>query len=189
MSFLNLFGGDKKVNNTTTTNNAFDQSVTKSNSDNVSNWLQNNLSQISNSTRINNTNLENTDSFNRTQLTVFSDVGNIAPGSTVSPMLDSVGIQNIFDGVLKSTNPNRIDKDPNGNAKNFDFTGTSKIAVDVIDSSGRNQLGTFYSGVNDVTRSASPTYVGNSGNPLNSPMFWPVLGLLALAAIFLLRRR
>lgn len=193
MSFLNLFGGDKKVNNTTTQNTSVDASTTASNSNNVSNWLQQNLAQIKNSTQINNTNLELTDSFNSTAFTLFADVGNITPGSTRSPLLDSKSIENIFDGVLKSPvlNANDISKDPNVNAKNFDFAGTSKIAADVITSSGKNQLGTFFEGVTDLSKATSPTNAVNSGSasPLNSPWFWPAMVALVLGVVILFRRR
>lgn len=186
-SFLNLFGGDRKEANTTTTNTSIDNSITKSNADNTSNWLQQNLAQIRNSTNINNTNLENTDSFNRTAFTVLSDVGNIAPGSAVSPALDSVGIQNMFNSVLKSPvfNANAIDKDTN-NAR-LDMLGISTIARDVIDSSGRNQLGTFYEGVTDLSKVTTPT--GQNASPFASPWFWPVVGGLGALVIFLLFKR
>lgn len=186
-SFLNLFGGDKKEANTTNLNTSTDNSVTKSNSDNISNWLQQNLAQITNSTRINNTNLENTDSFNRTAFTILSDVGNIQPGTPVSPALDSVGIQNMFASVLSSPvlAKNAIAKDPNKNP--MDFAGISSIATQVIDSSGKNQLGTYYQGITDLSKATSPTYAPNNPNasPVNSPWFWPVVAGLGIVALFL----
>jgi hypothetical protein len=184
MSFINLFGGDKKVNNTKTENTSIDASTTKSNSDNVSSWLQQNLAQIKNSTAINNTSLENTDSFNRTSLSLFSDVGNIAPGSGTQG-LESASMERIFDSVLRSPvlNANTISKDPNANSKNFDFTGTSKIATDVITASGKNQLGTFFEGVTDLSKATSPTSASNS------PWLYPLIGVVVIVVAFLFFRR
>lgn len=185
--FLNLFGGDKKTENVTTSNTSVDASKTTTDSNNVSDWLQQNLAQIKNSTRIQNTDIRTTDSYNRTTFSVMSDVGNINPGQSVSPALDSAGIAAIFNSVLShpisGITPNSIAADPN--ADPMDFAGISRIGVQTIQASG-GVLGDFYKGVTDLTKVSSPTSAVNNpnANPLNSPWFWPVAAVITVVFIF-----
>jgi hypothetical protein len=193
---FSLFGssGDKTTQNTT--NNAT-YDYTRNNTDNIegsfntsdsrvfNTALTRNQSTISNDTRIQNTALQLTDSFNRFTTNNLANVGNTNIGTSGTSGDDAAkllaamrGLQPNYSGMNTST--------PDLSAGLLDFNTLSRIATDNIKASGGVSKDVFTGFADNVTAT------GNNNNPTSpttSLLMVAVFGAIALAALFILKRR